>query len=100
MRSKDIQRTKIWTTESTEDLVPADHPMRDIRVMVNAALDELSPAFAKLYSAFGRPSIAPEKQLRAILEQMRYNMLFRWFVGLSIDERVWDVTVFTKNRER
>lgn len=82
--------------------------------MVNAALDELSPAFAKLYSRFGRPSIAPEKQLRAVLlqmlytvrserqlmEQLRYNMLFRWFVGLSIDDPVWDVTVFTKNRER
>ena len=82
--------------------------------MVNAALDELSPAFAKVYSRIGRPSIAPEKQLRAILlqmfytvrserllmEELRYNMLFRWFVGLSIDEAVWDVTVFTKNRER
>jgi transposase len=104
----------MWTTVSTEDLVPADHPLRDIRFMVNAILDELSPAFAKLYSPFGRPSIAPEKQLRAILlqmlytvrserqlmEQMRYNMLFRWFVGLGIDEPVWDVTVFTKNRER
>ncbi len=85
-----------------------------MRVMVNAALEELSPAFARIYSPFGRPSIAPEKQLRAILlqmlytvrserllmEQLRYNMLFRWFVGLSIDEPVWDVTVFTKNRER
>lgn len=82
--------------------------------MVNAALERLSPVFSRIYSAFGRPSIAPEKQLRAILlqmlytvrserllmEQLRYNMLFRWFVGLSIDEAVWDVTVFTKNRER
>jgi transposase len=82
--------------------------------MVNAALEELSPAFARIYSPFGRPSIAPEKQLRAVLlqmlytvrserllmEQLRYNMLFRWFVGLGIDEPVWDVTVFTKNRER
>ena len=82
--------------------------------MVNAALKQLSPEFANLYSPFGRPSIAPEKQLRALLlqlfytvrserllmEQLQYNMLFRWFVGLSIDERVWDVTVFTKNRER
>ena len=114
MRSNDSQHTTMWTTVSTEDLVPSDHPLREIRVMVNAALDELSPTFAKLYSAFGRPSIAPEKQLRAILlqmlytvrserqlmEQLRYNMLFRWFVGLSIDERIWDVTVFTKNRER
>jgi transposase len=114
LRSKDVQHTAIWTTVSTEELVPLDHPLRTIRVMVNAALDELSPAFAKLYSPFGRPSIAPEKQLRALLlqmlytvrserqliEQLQYNMLFRWFVGLSIDDPVWDVTVFTKNRER
>jgi len=114
MRSEDLQLTKLWTTVSTEELVPADHPLRAMRVMVNAALAELSPTFAKMYSPLGRPSIAPEKQLRAILlqmlftirsermlmEQMRYNMLFRWFVGLSIDEPVWDVTVFTKNRER
>ncbi len=114
MRSKDVQRTAMWTTVSTEDMVPLDHPLRAIRVMVNAALTDLSPAFAKLYSPIGRPSIPPEKQLRAILlqmlytvrsermlmEQLRYNMLFRWFVGLSIEEPVWDVTVFTKNRER
>jgi transposase len=114
LRSKDVHRTAIWTTVSTEDLVPADHPLRKLRVMVNAALETLSPAFAKLYSPLGRPSIAPEKQLRAILlqmlytirsermlmEQLQYNMLFRWFVGLSIEEPVWDVTVFTKNRER
>jgi transposase len=114
LRSKDIQRMAMWTTVSTEDLVPDDHPLRTIRVMVNAALEELSSAFARIYSPFGRPSIAPEKQLRAVLlqmlytvrserllmEQLQYNMLFRWFVGLSIDEPVWDVTVFTKNRER
>jgi len=114
MRSKDVQRTAIWKTVSTEELVPLDHPLRKLRVVVNSALYELSPAFAKIYSRFGRPSIAPEKQLRAILlqilysvrsermliEQMRYNMLFRWFVGLSIEEPIWDVTVFTKNRER
>lgn len=114
MRSKDVQRTAMWTTVSTEDLVPADHPLRTIRVMVNAALGELNPVFAKMYSPFGRPSIAPEKQLRALLlqvlysvrsqrllmEELRYNMLFRWFVGLSIDEPVWVPTVFTKNQER
>jgi len=113
MRSKDVQRTAMWTTVSTEELIPIDHPLRAIKVM-SPPLDELSPAFAKIYSRIGRPSIAPEKQLRAILlqmfytvrserllmEQLRYNMLFRWFVGLSIDEAVWDVTVFTKNRER
>lgn len=99
---------------TTEDLVPADHPLRPLRKLVNDALAELSPKFSKLYASRGRPSIAPEKQMRALLlqmlysirsermlmEQMRYNMLFRWFVGLTIDERVWDVTVFTKNRER
>jgi transposase len=98
----------MWTTVSTEELVPLDHPLRAVRVMVNAALVELSPAFAKVYSPFGRPSIAPEKRLRAVLlqmrytvrserllmEQLQYNMLFRWFVGLGIDEPVWDVTVF------
>jgi transposase len=95
MRSKDVQRTAMWTTVSTEELVPQDHPLRTIRAMVNEALRGLSPEFSKLYSRFGRPSIAPEKQLRAILlqmfysvrserllmEQLRYNMLFRWFVG-------------------
>jgi len=113
MRSKDVQRTSMWTTVSTEELVPLDHPLGDIRAMVNAALRELSPVFESIYSRFGRPSIAPEKQLRAILlqmlytirsermlmEQLQYSMLFRCFVGLSIDDPVWDVTVFTKNRE-
>ncbi len=64
MRSKDVQRTSMWTTVSTEELVPLDHPLRDIRAMVNAALRELSPVFEAVYSPFGRPSIAPEKQLR------------------------------------
>jgi transposase len=82
--------------------------------MVDAALEEMSPRFARLYSRYGRPSIAPEKLLRALLlqvlysvrserllmEQLGYNLLFRWFVGLSMDDGVWDVTVFTKNRER
>ena len=106
MRSKDVQRTAMWTTVSTEELVPIDHPLRAIRVMVNAALDELSPAFTKIYSRIGRPSIALRaivlqmfytvRSERLLMEQLRYNMLFRWFVGLSIDEAVWDVTVFTK----
>lgn len=114
MRSKDTQRTSIWTTDSTEELVPPDHPLRQLRVSVNDALRALSPQFAKLYSPIGRPSIAPEKLLRAMLlqifysirsermlvEQLRYDMLFRWFVGLSIDDPVWDATTFTKNRER
>jgi hypothetical protein len=104
----------MWTTVSTEDLVPSDHPLRSLRVIVNDALNALSPRFSKIYSKVGRPSIAPEKLLRAMLlqvfysirsermlvEQLRYNMLFRWFVGLSIDDPVWDATTFTKNRQR
>jgi transposase len=99
---------------SPEAFVPPNHPLRAIRPLVNAALDRLSPDFAKIYSAFGRESIAPEKLLRALLlqaffsvrserqlmEQLTYNIMFRWFVGLSMDASVWDVTVFTKNRDR
>ena len=97
-----------------EQRVPADHPLRPILAMVNVALDRIDPALEKMYAAGGRPSIAPEKLLRALLlqmlysvrsermlmEQMRYNLLFRWFVGLNMDDQVWDVTVFTKNRDR
>jgi transposase len=99
---------------SPEERVPANHPLRPIRLMVDGALKVLSPAFASLYSAFGRPSIPPEKLLRALLlqvlytirsermlmEQLEYNLLFRWFVGLNMDEPVWVPTVFTKNRDR
>jgi len=99
---------------SPDKRVPMDHPLRRVRAMIETALQEMSPQFAVLYSRYGRPSIAPEKLLRALLlqmlysvrserllmEQLGYNLLFRWFVGLSMDEEVWDVTVFTKNRER
>jgi transposase len=99
---------------SPETMVPRDHPLRVIRRLADAALDRLSPAFNKLYSVVGRPSIPPEQLLRALLlqafftvrserqlmEQLTYNMMFRWFVGLSMDAPVWDVSVFTKNRER
>jgi transposase len=99
---------------SPEAMVPRDHPLRVIRPLVNAALDRLSPSFSQIYSVIGRPSIPPEQLLRALLvqafcsvrserpliEQLTYNMMFRWFVGLSMDAPVWDVTVFTKNRER
>ncbi len=99
---------------SPEERVPAKHPLRPIRLMVDDALKSLSPAFSRLYSACGRPSIAPEKLLRALLlqvlytvrsermlmEQLEYNLLFRWFVGLNMDEAVWVPTVFTKNRDR
>ncbi len=99
---------------SPEERVPAKHPLRPIRVMVDEVLKALSPAFSGLYSAFGRPSIPPEKLLRALLlqvlytirsermlmEQLEYNLLFRWFVGLNMDETVWVPTVFSKNRDR
>ena len=94
--------------------IPADHPARQIRVLVDRALQRMDADFEKLYSTTGRPSIAPERLLRAtvlmilfsirserqLMEQMNYNLLFRWFVGLEMDDAVWDVTVFTKNRER
>src|SRR5262245_20781193 len=97
-----------------EDRIPADHPLRKIREHVREVLKELHRSFGKLYSREGRPSIPPEQLLSALLlqvlygirserqltEQLDYNLLFRWFVGLSPDDQVWDATTFTKNRER
>jgi transposase len=99
---------------SAEKRVPEDHPLRAIRAMVDLALRNMGPQFDAMYAKLGRPSIAPEKLLRALLlqvlytvrsermlmEQLNYNLLFRWFVGMNVDDPVWDVTVFTKNRER
>src|SRR5947208_3871968 len=114
MRGGDAQTEALFSYVSCEARVPVDHPLRAIREIVNEALAALSPEFEKLYAKSGRPSIPPEKLLRALLlqafysgrserqlmEQLDYNLLFRWFVGLSLDAAVWDVTVFTKNRER
>ena len=114
MRGTDRETGKLFSYASPESLVPHDHPLRAIRLLVNAALDRLSPAFQAIYAQDGRPSIAPERLLRALLlqalftvrserqlmQQITYNMLFRWFVGLAMDVPVWDVTVFTKNRDR
>jgi transposase len=114
MRGSDEQTGTLFTYTSPEAFVPADHPLRAVRERVNAALVAMSADFVKLYSRYGRASIPPEKLLRALLlqaffgvrserqlmEQISYNLLFRWFVGLSIDAPVWDVTVFTKNRDR
>ena len=114
MRGADRQTAAMFSYLSPEAFVPTTHPLRAIRPLVNAALERLSPDFAKIYSAFGRELIAPEKLLRALLlqaffsvrserqlmEQLTYNIMFRWFVGLSMDASVWDVTVFTKNRDR
>jgi transposase len=114
MRGHDAQQAAIFSYLSPEQRVPADHPLRPIRDMADVALKAMSPLFAQLYSHTGRPSIPPEKLLRCLLlqalysvrserllmEQLDYNMLFRWFVGLNMDDPIWDVTVFTKNRER
>ena len=114
MRGADEQTGALFSYLSPEAMVPKDHPLRGIRPLVNAALARLSPDFARLYAPTGRASIAPEKLLRALLlqafysvrserqlmEQLDYNLLFRWFVGLGIDDPAWDVTVFTKNRDR
>jgi transposase len=114
VRTKDSERSSMWTTLSPEQAVPPDHPLRPIRTMVNEILAELSPQFTPLYSRHGRPSIAPEKLLRELLlqiffsvrsepmllEQLRYNLLFRWFVGLGMDDPIWDVSTFSKNRRR
>ena len=114
MRGDDQQQGAMYSYLSPEARVPQDHPLRAIRAMVDQVLGELSPEFDRLYARTGRPSIAPEKLLRALLlqvlytvrserllmEQLEYNLLFRWFVGLNMDDPIWDATVFTKNRER
>ncbi len=114
MRGQDIQQAGLFSYLSPEARVPATHPLRPIRQSVDTALTALSPKLTKLYAQTGRPSIAPEKLLRALLlqvlysirserllmEQLDYNLLFRWFVGLDLDAPIWDVTVFTKNRDR
>jgi transposase len=114
MRGDDPQQAAMFSYLSPEARVPVEHPLRAIRALVDVVLKELSPQFAQLYSYTGRPSIAPEKLLRALLlqvlytvrserllmEQLDYNLLFRWFVGLNMDDPIWDASTFSKNRER
>jgi transposase len=114
MRGNDQQQGHVFSYLSPEQRVRQDHPLRPIRAMVDQVLRELSPEFAKMYSKIGRPSIPPEQLLRALLlqmlysvrserllmEELDYNILFRWFVGLNLDDAVWVPTVFTKNRDR
>jgi transposase len=114
MRGADHQQSGMFSYISAEKRVPQDHPLRTIRAMLDAALRNMGPQFEAVYAKVGRPSIAPEKLLRALLlqvlytvrsermlmEQLNYNLLFRWFVGMNVDDAVWAVTVFTKNRER
>ena len=114
MRGTDHQQSHMFSYLSPEARVRKDHPLRVVRTMVDEVLAALSPQFDRMYASEGRPSIAPEKLLRAqllqmlysirserlLMEEIDYSMLFRWFVGLNLDEEVWDPTVFTKNRDR
>jgi len=114
MRGSDHPQTAMFSYVSIEDRIPADHPLRAIQALVNPILAALSSRFEALYARMGRPSIPPERLLRALLlqklytirserqlmEQLDYNLLFRWFVGLNPDDAVWVPTVFTKNRDR
>jgi transposase len=114
MRGSDERTGSLFSFVDLEERVPQRHPLRKIRQIVNEALTSLDGEFARLYSSEGRPSIAPERLLRAsllqaffsvrserqLMEQLDYNLMFRWFVGLGVDDAVWDATVFTKNRDR
>ena len=114
MRGTDGMQEPLFTMSRLDEFVPGDHPLRSIRVLVNEALGGLNGLFNEIYADTGRASIAPEKLMRALLlqvfysvrserqvcEQLRYNLLFRWFVGLAIDDAVWDHSVFSKNRDR
>src|SRR5580693_2709454 len=114
MRGDEGNQDVMFSYVKLERRVPSEHPLRAIRAMADMALRGLDGHFAGLYARGGRPSIAPERLIRAqllqvlysvrserqLMEQLDYNLLFRWFVGLEMDEAVWDVTVFTKNRER
>jgi transposase len=114
MRGTDEASGSLFSYVDLEARIPARHPLHTIRQVVNEALSSLDAAFEALYTDFGRPSIPPERLIRAsliqilfsvrserqLMEQMQYNLLFRWFVGLGIDDPVWVPTVFTKNRDR
>src|SRR5258708_12237567 len=114
MRGEDEKQSAMFSYVTLEQRIPPEHPLRIIRGMTDRALERMDSKFDELYSSTGRPSIAPERLIRGLLlqvlysvrserqliEQLDYNLLFRWFVGLEMDDEVWGVTVFTKNRER
>src|ERR1044071_9032924 len=114
MRGSEEVQDAMFSYISAEQRVPKDHPLRPIRQILDQVLERLSPELDGMYASTGRPSIPPEKLLRALvvqalytvrsermlMEQLNYNLLFRWFVGLQMDDPIWDVTVFTKNRQR
>jgi len=113
-RGDNVKTEVLFCYLSPESVVPRDHPLRPIRKMVDQALEELSPVFEKMYSHTGRPSISPEKLLKGLLlqslysiksvrllmEQIGYNILFRWFLGLDLDAKIWDHSVFSQNQDR
>jgi transposase len=114
MRGDEDFQEELFSYGSLSQRVPLEHPLRRVRALADEAMVELGPGFEQLYSKLGRPSVPPEQLLRALLlqmlysvrsermlvEQLEYNLLFRWFVGLGMSERVWDATSFSKNRER
>src|SRR6266542_5220999 len=114
MRTPDQPQEELFCTFSIETLIPEDHPLRAIRRRADAVLRRMEKQFSQLYSHTGRPSVAPERLLRAVLlqvlygypserrwmQEMQYNFALRWFVGLTMGEAPFDVTVFTKNRDR
>jgi transposase len=114
MRGNENPQQSMFSCISMEERIPEDHPLRAIRKMADSALEDMSKRFSELYSRMGRPSIPPEQLLRAMLlqvsntvrserllvEQLDYNLLFRWFTGLFMDDKVWDHSIFSKNRER
>jgi transposase len=114
MRTKDTTQDELFCTISIENLIPEKHPLRALRKVADAVLHRMGPVFEKMYSHTGRPCIPPEQLLRALLakalygfrserrlvDELRYNLALRWFVGLSLSQEPWEVTVFTKNRER
>ena len=113
MRDQQERSGSLFSYVSTEEQIPASHPLRRIRKLADQALDRLSPTFCKLYAAEGRPSVPPEQLLlasllqafygirseRLLLEPLHYNLLFRWFVGLSPDDPIWYPTTFTNSRQ-
>jgi transposase len=114
MRGGDAMQESLFTVAKLDDFVPTDHPLRAVRALVNDALTAMNAQFSVIYADSGRDSIAPEKLIRALLlqvfysirserqlcEQLRYNLLFRWFVGLALDDPIWDHSTFSKNRDR
>src|SRR5512135_882193 len=114
MRGEQDKQPQLFSYVSQENRIPQNHPLRNLRRLMDPILEQLSSRFERLYSQTGRPSIAPEYLLRAmvlqilysirserlLMEQLDYNLLFRWFVGLSMDAPVWDHSVFSKNRDR